>query len=46
MKILLRDSNVKVGRENIFKPTVGHDNLHRDGNDNSFRIVSFCLIKN
>jgi len=24
MKILLGDFNAKVGRENIFKPTIGH----------------------
>jgi exonuclease III len=28
MKILLGDFNVKVGREDIFKPTIGNDSLH------------------
>ena len=41
IKILSRDFNAKVRRENIFKPTIFHDNLHRDSNDNSFRIVNF-----
>jgi hypothetical protein len=27
MKILLGDFNAKVGRENIFKPTVGNESL-------------------
>ena len=27
-KILLRDFNAKVGRENIFKPTIGNESLH------------------
>ena len=33
-KILLGDFNAKVGRENIFKPTIGQENLHQDSNDN------------
>jgi len=28
MKILLGDFNGKVGRENIFKPTIGNESLH------------------
>jgi exonuclease III len=28
MKILLGDFNVKVGREDIFKPTIGNESLH------------------
>jgi hypothetical protein len=28
MKILLSDFNAKVGRENIFKPTIGNKSLH------------------
>ena len=34
MKILLGDFNVKVGRENIFKPTIVNDCLHQNSNDN------------
>ena len=29
MKILLGDFNAKVGRENIFKPTIGNDSIHQ-----------------
>jgi hypothetical protein len=46
MKILLSDFNVKVGRENIFKPTIGNESLHEISNDNGFRIVNFATYKN
>jgi len=46
MKILLGDFNATVGRENIFKPTVGYESLHQDGNDNGARIVNFATSKN
>jgi hypothetical protein len=35
MKILLGDFNAKVGREDIFKPTIGNESLHQISNDNS-----------
>jgi hypothetical protein len=38
MKILL-DFNAKVGREDIFKPTIGNESLHKVSNDNG---VSKC----
>ena len=46
MKILLEDFNVKVGRENILKQTIGNDSLHQDSNDNGVRIVNFATSKN
>ena len=46
MKILLGDFNAKVGRENIFKPTIGQDSLHQDSNDNGVRLVNFTTSKN
>ena len=46
MKNLLGDFNAKVGRENIFKPTIGNENLHQDSNDNGVRIVNFATSKN
>jgi len=46
MKILLGDFNATVGRENIFKPTVGNGSLHQDGNDNGCRIVNFATSEN
>jgi len=35
-----------VGRENIFKPTIGNESLHQDSNDNGVRIVNFATSKN
>jgi hypothetical protein len=46
MKILLGDFNAKVGRENIFKPTIGNETLHEIGNDNGVRVVNFATSKN
>jgi len=42
MKMLLGDFNAKVGRENIFKPTIGQGSLHQDSNDNGVRLVNFA----
>jgi len=46
LKILPGDFSAKVGRENIFKPTIGNDILHQDSNDNVVRIVNFATSKN
>ena len=46
MKILLGDFKVKVGRENIFKPTIGNESLRQDSNDNGVRIVKVSTSKN
>ena len=45
-KMLLGDFHTKMGRENIFKPTVGQKSLHKDSNDNGVRIVNFATSKN
>jgi hypothetical protein len=46
MKILLGDFNAKVGREDIFKPTIWNESLHEIGNDNGDRAVNFATSKN
>jgi endonuclease/exonuclease/phosphatase family metal-dependent hydrolase len=45
MKILLGDFNAKVGREDIFKPTIGNENLNEISNDNRVRVVNFAISK-
>jgi len=46
MKKLLGDFNAKVGRENMFKPSIGNESLHQDSKDNGVRIVNFATSKN
>jgi hypothetical protein len=45
MKIPLGDFNAKLGRENIFKPTIGKGSLHQESNDNGVRIVILATSK-
>jgi hypothetical protein len=46
MNILLGDLNAEVGREDIFKPTIGNENLHEISNDAGVRVVNFATSKN
>jgi hypothetical protein len=46
MKILLGNVNAKVGREDIFKPTIGNESLHEISNENGIRVVNFATSKN
>jgi hypothetical protein len=39
IKILLGDFNAEVGRENIFKLTIGNDSPHQERNDSGVRTV-------
>jgi exonuclease III len=45
MKILWGDFSVKVGRENIFKLTIGNESLHEISNDSGVRVVNFAISK-
>jgi endonuclease/exonuclease/phosphatase family metal-dependent hydrolase len=46
MKNLFGDFNAKVGREDIFKPTIGNEGSHEISNDNGVRVVNFETSKN
>jgi endonuclease/exonuclease/phosphatase family metal-dependent hydrolase len=46
MKILMGDFNAKAGREDVFKPIIGNENLHEANNDNGVRVVNFATSKN
>jgi hypothetical protein len=41
MNILLRDFNAKVGRGDIFKPTLGNESLHEISNGNGIPSILF-----
>jgi hypothetical protein len=43
-KILL-DFNAKVGREDIFKPTIGNESFHEISNDSGVRLLNFAMSK-
>jgi hypothetical protein len=46
MKILLGDFTDRVGREDIFKQTVGNESFHEISNDNGAMVVNFATSKN
>jgi hypothetical protein len=46
VKILLGDFNAKIGREDIFKLTVGNESVHKISIDNGVRVVNFATSKN
>jgi hypothetical protein len=46
MKILLGNFSAKVGREDIFKPTIENESLHEISNDNGVKLVKFATSKN
>jgi hypothetical protein len=46
MEILLGNFNAKVGREDIFKPTIGNESLREIVNNNGVRAVKFAISKN
>jgi uncharacterized Fe-S cluster-containing radical SAM superfamily protein len=41
MKMLLEYFNVKIGREDILKPTIVNESLHEISKDNGVRVVKF-----
>jgi hypothetical protein len=46
MKILLGDFNTKLGREDIFKPTIRNESSHEISSDNGVRAVNFATSNN
>jgi hypothetical protein len=45
MKILLADFNARVGREDIFKPTIRNESLDEISNENGVKVVNFDTSK-
>jgi hypothetical protein len=46
VEIFLGDFSAKVGREDIFKPTIGNESLHEISNGSGVRAVNFATSKN
>ena len=42
---MVGDFNAKLGREDIFKPTIWNESLHQVGNDNGVRILIFATSR-
>jgi len=45
IKIFLGDFNAKVGRETMYRPTIGKDSLHENSNDNRTRLINMAMSK-
>ncbi|XP_022160090.1 craniofacial development protein 2-like [Myzus persicae] len=43
VKIFLGDFNAKIGKEEVYRPTIGRDSLHDTSNDNGTRQIHFCM---
>jgi hypothetical protein len=46
MKILFGDFSAEVGKEDVFKPTIGNESLHEISNDIGVGLVNFVTSKN
>jgi hypothetical protein len=46
IKIVIGDLNAQIGREKIFKPTIGGFSLHSESNENEVRLINFAASWN
>lgn len=45
IKIVLGDTNAKIGKELIIMPTIGLGSAHKESNDNGLRIIYFATSR-
>lgn len=45
MKIIMGDFNSKIGKENIYYPTIGKHSLHNNTNNNGSHLMDFAMSK-
>jgi endonuclease/exonuclease/phosphatase family metal-dependent hydrolase len=46
IRIVIGDLNAQVGREEIYRPTIGRFSLHRETNENGLRLINFAAEHN
>lgn len=43
MKIVLGDLNAQVGKEMMYRPTIGNESVHDRSNENGTRLIEFGI---
>lgn len=46
IKMIVGDMNAKVGREEIYRPTIGQHSIHETSNNNGVRLVDYAVSRN
>jgi len=45
-KIVIGDFNVTFVKETIYEPTIRSESLHKESNDNGYKLISFAAARN